>query len=266
MRPWANAPGTCQQGYAGHDDGGSHATRLYHSPDISLVMHVVHPPRRVVRTGAARRLRSDIFRRQRPPAAPPDSSVASMGRWDPVDLGEARCRERGPTCGPEGFGDHRACVANASPTRCASDQVFACAMFEATAMTMRPSRAVSSDITMPPASSPLTLPGVRRQREAHEIGRRGRRTPFRSRNRPGRACTSVVVLRGDRCVTRMRRDVERRAIARQWLLRVGMRPIGCQMMWRTSVKGWKVLFRLSDMLQDSIPAPRQRRCWSARAA
>ena len=55
--------------------------------------------------------------------------------------------------------DHRVCSANASPTRSASEDVFACAMFEVTAMTMPLSRRVISDITMPPASSPLTLPG-----------------------------------------------------------------------------------------------------------
>ena len=49
--------------------------------------------------------------------------------------------------------------ANASPTRSASEDVFACAMFDVTAMTMPLSRPVISDITMPPASSPLTLPG-----------------------------------------------------------------------------------------------------------
>ena len=55
--------------------------------------------------------------------------------------------------------DHRVCSANASPTRSASEDVFACAMFEVTAMTMPLSRPIISDITMPPASSPLTLPG-----------------------------------------------------------------------------------------------------------
>jgi hypothetical protein len=55
--------------------------------------------------------------------------------------------------------DHRVCSANASPTRSASADVFACAMFDVTAMTMPLSRRVISDITMPPASSPLTLPG-----------------------------------------------------------------------------------------------------------
>jgi hypothetical protein len=55
--------------------------------------------------------------------------------------------------------DHRVCSANASPIRSASKAVFACAMFDVTAMTMPLSRAVISDITMPLASSPLTLPG-----------------------------------------------------------------------------------------------------------
>ncbi len=55
--------------------------------------------------------------------------------------------------------DHRAWSANASPTRSASEDVFACAMFDVTAMTMPLSRPIISDITMPPASSPLTLPG-----------------------------------------------------------------------------------------------------------
>jgi hypothetical protein len=41
----------------------------------------------------------------------------------------------------------------------ASDDVFACATFDVTAMTMPLSRPVVSDITMPPASSPLTVPG-----------------------------------------------------------------------------------------------------------
>ena len=54
---------------------------------------------------------------------------------------------------------HRLCVVNASPTRSASEDVFACAMFELTATTMPLSRPIISDITMPPASSPLTLPG-----------------------------------------------------------------------------------------------------------
>jgi hypothetical protein len=54
--------------------------------------------------------------------------------------------------------DHRVWSANASPTRSASEDVFACAMFDVTATTMPLSRPVSSDMTMPPASSPLTLP------------------------------------------------------------------------------------------------------------
>ena len=55
--------------------------------------------------------------------------------------------------------NHRVSCANASPIRCASDDVFACAMFDVTATTMPPSRAVVSDITMPPASMPSTAPG-----------------------------------------------------------------------------------------------------------
>src|ERR687897_873894 len=55
--------------------------------------------------------------------------------------------------------DHRACSANASATPSASEDVFACAMFDVTATTMPLSRPVISDITIPPASSPLTLPG-----------------------------------------------------------------------------------------------------------
>jgi hypothetical protein len=55
--------------------------------------------------------------------------------------------------------DQRVCSANASPTRRASEDVFACAMCDVTAMTMPLSCPVVNDITMPPASSPLTLPG-----------------------------------------------------------------------------------------------------------
>jgi hypothetical protein len=49
--------------------------------------------------------------------------------------------------------------ANASPTRVASEDVFACAMFDVTAMTMPLAPAFVSDITVPPASSPFNLPG-----------------------------------------------------------------------------------------------------------
>ena len=51
----------------------------------------------------------------------------------------------------------RVCSANAFPIRSASQDVFACAMFDVTAIDRPLSRRVVSDITMPPASSPLTL-------------------------------------------------------------------------------------------------------------
>jgi hypothetical protein len=77
--------------------------------------------------------------------------------------------------------DYRVCSANASPTPSASEDVFACAMLEVTAMTMPLSLRVISDITMPPASSPLTLPGFVASAKAHEIGRRGiERHPVRA--------------------------------------------------------------------------------------
>ena len=53
--------------------------------------------------------------------------------------------------------DHRVCSANASATRIASEAVFACAIFDVTAMLRPLSRRVGSDITIPPASWPLTL-------------------------------------------------------------------------------------------------------------
>lgn len=53
---------------------------------------------------------------------------------------------------------HGACVANASPIFRPSADVFACAMLDTTATTMPLSRSVTSDITIPPASSPLMLP------------------------------------------------------------------------------------------------------------
>ena len=49
------------------------------------------------------------------------------------------------------------CSANVSATFRARAAVLACAMFDATATTIPLSRRVVSDITLPPASSPLTL-------------------------------------------------------------------------------------------------------------
>ena len=62
-------------------------------------------------------------------------------------------------CAIDGELNHRVCSANASPIRSAREDVFACAMFDVTATTMPRSRLVISDITMPPASSPLRLSG-----------------------------------------------------------------------------------------------------------
>src|SRR3954451_8373690 len=55
-----------------------------------------------------------------------------------------------------GRGDYF-CSANVSATFCARAAVLAYAMFDVTATAIPVSRRVTSDITLPPASSPLTL-------------------------------------------------------------------------------------------------------------
>ena len=82
-------------------------------------------------------------------------SVAIL-MWRAYSTCAARSCARCPPAA--GLRHHRVCAAKVSPTRSASEDVFACAMFDVTAMTMPLSRPVISDITIPPASSPLTLP------------------------------------------------------------------------------------------------------------
>src|SRR5204863_9440581 len=84
----------------------------------------------------------------------------------------------------------------------------------------------------------------RRQGEAHEIGRRG------IERHPTRAARQVAHVHQSSSTARIvvigTRDVERRAIARQWLCGVGdtYRPEDPVVDER---EGWEVIFRLPDM-------------------
>ena len=107
-------------------------------------------------------------------------------------------------------------------------------MFDVTAM---PNHCRAASPATSPCRREFTVDAtwVRRQRDAHEDRTAWNRTPSRSRNKPGRACTSS---RRPRRIVIGSRDIERRAIAWQ-RVSAGMRPSGCQMTWRRSVRGGK---------------------------
>ena len=112
--------------------------------------------------------------------------------------------------------DHRVCSANASATRIASEAVFACVIFDVTPMVSPLSRRVVSDITMPPASSPLTLSAfVASAKRTRSDGVDQNAILFAqhamSRMYIIASSTDWIVIGS--------RDVERRAIAGQWLRR-----------------------------------------------
>ena len=153
------------------------------------------------------------------------------------------------------------CSANVSATFSARAAVLACAMFDATATTIPLSRRVVSDITLPPASSPLTLHRSRRQSGRDRTGRwTDCHLPRTARQVAHvHSSSSTAGICGEpppECC----RHVERRAIARQWL------PGGADTNRPEDEvvdgrEAWKVLFRLSDMIRAPLGRRMGTGCW-----
>ena len=132
---------------------------------------------------------------------------------------------------------------NASRIRSASEDVFACAMFDVTATTMPLSRPRHQRHHHAASEHTVDAAGVRRQRDAHEIGRRGiERQPVRATGQVAHVhqspFTAGIVIGS--------RDIECRAIARQWLRRGETDRSEEDVADDREER--EVLFRLADML------------------